>query len=59
MARGDMDLTAGQAVRLAEALGRLLDEVQTLADDIRANHTDLIEPLIKRWTGTNREFAKV
>ncbi len=41
------------------AHNHLLDEVQTLADDIQANHTDLIEPLIKRWTGTNREFAKV
>ncbi|MEO1222780.1 MAG: double-strand break repair protein AddB [Pseudomonadota bacterium] len=29
LARGDLDLTAGQAVQLADSLGRLLDEVQT------------------------------
>ena len=41
------------------AHNHLLDEVQTLADEIQANHRGLIEPLIKRWTGSNREFAKV
>ncbi|MEM7442484.1 MAG: double-strand break repair protein AddB [Pseudomonadota bacterium] len=29
LARGDLDLTAGQALHLADALGRLLDESQT------------------------------
>ena len=41
------------------AHNHLLDEVQSLAGDIQANHPQMAEPLIKRWTGSNREFAKV
>jgi len=37
----------------------LLEEVQDIAANIQANHPDLAEPLIHRWTGTSREFAKV
>ena len=37
----------------------LLDKVQQLAGQIQVEHPELAEPLIKRWTGTAREFAKV
>jgi len=37
----------------------LLDKVQAIADDLRANHPQLIDPLIKRWTGSSEQFAKV
>jgi ATP-dependent DNA helicase RecG len=37
----------------------LLDKVQAIADDLRANHPQLIDPLIQRWTGTSEQFAKV
>ena len=37
----------------------LLDKVQQLAGQIQAEYPELAEPLIKRWTGTTREFAKV
>ena len=41
------------------AHNHLLEEVQQLATAIQAAHSELAEPLIKRWTGTTREFAKV
>ncbi|RLQ20895.1 ATP-dependent DNA helicase RecG [Seongchinamella sediminis] len=41
------------------AHNHLLDQVQSLATQIQASHPELIEPLIKRWTGSKREFAKV
>ena len=41
------------------AHNHLLDEVQELAADIQANHPELAEPLIQRWTGSTRHFAKV
>lgn len=37
----------------------LLDEVQALSEEIQLNHPELSEPLIQRWTGSSREFAKV
>lgn len=37
----------------------LLDDVQLLAAQIQGDHPELAEPLIQRWTGTSREFAKV
>jgi ATP-dependent DNA helicase RecG len=37
----------------------LLDEVQAIADAIRVSHPELADPLIKRWTGTRGQFAKV
>jgi ATP-dependent DNA helicase RecG len=37
----------------------LLDEVETLADRLREQHPELIEPLIERWTGSSQQFAKV
>jgi len=37
----------------------LLDEVQQLAAEIQTHHPEMAEPLIQRWTGTSREFAKV
>ena len=37
----------------------LLDDVQVLAAQIQAEHPELAEPLIQRWTGSAREFAKV
>jgi ATP-dependent DNA helicase RecG len=37
----------------------LLDEVQILADTIRASHPELAEPLIQRWAGSGQQFAKV
>ncbi|MEH6586788.1 MAG: ATP-dependent DNA helicase RecG [Halioglobus sp.] len=41
------------------AHNHLLDEVQALSAEIQANHPELCEPLIQRWTGSSREFAKV
>ena len=37
----------------------LLDDVQVLAAQIQAEHPELAEPLVQRWTGSAREFAKV
>jgi ATP-dependent DNA helicase RecG len=37
----------------------LLDEVQDIANTIRAAHPELADPLIQRWTGTGQQFAKV
>ncbi len=37
----------------------LLDEVQDLAGRIETDHPELSEPLIQRWTGSTRQFAKV
>jgi ATP-dependent DNA helicase RecG len=53
--------TGLMAFRIAElpAHQHLLGDVQTLADDMRRNHPQLIEPLILRWTGANREYGKV
>jgi ATP-dependent DNA helicase RecG len=41
------------------AHNHLLNEVQVLSAQIRAQHPELVEPLIQRWTGTTRHFAKV
>ena len=41
------------------AHNHLLDDVQALAGKISAEHPELAEPLIQRWTGTTRHFAKV
>jgi ATP-dependent DNA helicase RecG len=41
------------------AHAHLLAEVQAVAGAIIEGHTELIEPLIQRWTGSNSEFAKV
>jgi ATP-dependent DNA helicase RecG len=47
--------------RIAElpAHNHLLEEVQSLAGVIRRHHPQLAEPLIRRWTGDSRQFAKV
>ncbi len=37
----------------------LLDEVQVIANTIRASHPELTGPLIQRWTGAGQQFAKV
>lgn len=37
----------------------LLDDVQALAERIQLEYPELAEPLIQRWTGGAREFAKV
>lgn len=41
------------------AHNHLLDEVQALSAAIRAEHPELVEPLIQRWTETTRHFARV
>ena len=41
------------------AHAHLLDKVQIMAGAIIAEHPELVEPLILRWTGTDSEFAKV
>ncbi len=47
--------------RVAQLPGHnhLLDDVQALAGQISADYPQLAEPLIQRWTGTTRHFAKV
>ena len=47
--------------RVAElpAHNHLLDEVQALADLIGESYPELAEPLVQRWTGAARQFAKV
>jgi ATP-dependent DNA helicase RecG len=47
--------------RIAElpAHDHLLDEVQDIANTIRQSHPQLIDPLVKRWTGTRQQFADV
>jgi ATP-dependent DNA helicase RecG len=37
----------------------LLDEVQEIANTIRESYPQLIDPLVKRWTGTRQQFADV
>jgi ATP-dependent DNA helicase RecG len=37
----------------------LLDEVQRVAEQMRNTVPDSIDPLIKRWTGSSEQFAKV
>ena len=37
----------------------LLDEVQAIANHIRAARPELADPLIQRWTGSSQQFAKV
>ncbi|PLW70940.1 ATP-dependent DNA helicase RecG [Pseudohalioglobus lutimaris] len=37
----------------------LLDDVQLLAAQIQSEYPQMAEPLIQRWTGSAREFAKV
>jgi ATP-dependent DNA helicase RecG len=37
----------------------LLQDVQTLSDTIRREHPNNVEGIIRRWTGTSEEFAKV
>jgi ATP-dependent DNA helicase RecG len=41
------------------AHAHLLDQVQAVASEIIDKHAQLVEPLIKRWTGSGAEFAKV
>ncbi|MBE9538614.1 MAG: ATP-dependent DNA helicase RecG [Proteobacteria bacterium] len=41
------------------AHAHLLDQVQVVASNIIDAHPELLEPLIKRWTGSSSEFAKV
>ncbi|KZX55969.1 ATP-dependent DNA helicase RecG [Halioglobus sp. HI00S01] len=41
------------------AHNHLLDKVQEIAADIQAHHPALVEPLVQRWTGSTRQFAKV
>jgi ATP-dependent DNA helicase RecG len=41
------------------AHNHLLDEVQALADLIGESYPELAEPLVQRWTGAARQFAKV
>jgi ATP-dependent DNA helicase RecG len=47
--------------RVAElpAHNHLLDEVQALAELIGERYPELAEPLVQRWTGATRQFAKV
>lgn len=47
--------------RIAElpAHEHLLEDVQKVADDIRRNHAQNIDAIIKRWTGSSEQFAKV
>jgi len=47
--------------RIAELPGHahLLPEVQRMAERIRADYPERIDPLIKRWTGAGERFAKV
>jgi len=47
--------------RIAElpAHNHLLDEVQTIANLLRSQYPDRVEPLIQRWTGSSQQFAKV
>jgi ATP-dependent DNA helicase RecG len=37
----------------------LLDDVETLANQIREQHSEMADPLIQRWTGASQQFAKV
>jgi len=37
----------------------LLDEVQSIANQIRDAHPERVDPLIQRWTGSSQQFAKV
>jgi ATP-dependent DNA helicase RecG len=41
------------------AHNHLLDEVQALAGRVSDQYPELAEPLIQRWTGSTRHFAKV
>jgi ATP-dependent DNA helicase RecG len=41
------------------AHNHLLEEVQSLAEQILRDSPELAEPLIQRWTGSTRHFAKV
>lgn len=54
LARGDMDLAGGQALHLADALGRLLDEVQT--EQLGFDHLgDIVsEDMAVHWQETVR-----
>ena len=47
--------------RIAElpAHNHLLDQVQSLSDQLREQRPELVEPLIQRWTGAAQQFAKV
>ncbi len=47
--------------RIAElpAHNHLLDEVQAIANLLRTQYPDRVEPLIQRWTGSSEQFAKV
>lgn len=51
-------LMAFRVARLPEH-NHLLDTVQALSAQIQSDYPELAEPLIQRWTGTAREFAKV
>ncbi|GAB5453085.1 MAG: ATP-dependent DNA helicase RecG [Halioglobus sp.] len=37
----------------------LLDAVHTLSDRVRSEHPDRIDAIIRRWTGTREQFARV
>jgi len=37
----------------------LLDEVRAISDHVRQTHREPAEPLFRRWTGTDPQFAKV
>ena len=47
--------------RVAELPGHdhLLEEVQAVAEQIRRDSPELVEPLIQRWTGAGQKFAQV
>jgi ATP-dependent DNA helicase RecG len=47
--------------RIAELPGHnhLLDEVQVIANLLRTQYPQRVEPLIQRWTGASQQFAKV
>ena len=47
--------------RIAElpAHNHLLDQVASIAEEIRRQHPELAAPLIQRWTGSRQQFAEV
>jgi ATP-dependent DNA helicase RecG len=47
--------------RIAElpAHNHLLDQVTSIAEEIRRHHPELAAPLIQRWTGSRQQFAGV
>jgi ATP-dependent DNA helicase RecG len=53
--------TGLMAFRIAElpAHNHLLQQVEELAEDIRANYPELADPLMQRWTGDRQQFGEV